>query len=171
VEGRGLSSRATQEVVRYRELGNLEIPIKVQELQEALHAKAKGSPDYRFYSLYDKLYRADVMAEAYRRSRENGGSAGVDGQRFEDIKKYGEIRWLDELKQELEEERYQAEAIRRVWIPKANGKLRPLGIATIRDRVVMTAMVLSWSQYSRPTCSQNSTPTVPGVTRSRPWWR
>jgi RNA-directed DNA polymerase len=129
-------------VARYRELGNLEIPIIVQQLQEALHAKAKRSPDYRFYTLYDKLYRDDIMAEAYRRCRENGGSAGVDGQTFEDIKKYGERRWLDELKQELKERRYQAGAIRRVWIPKANGKLRPLGISTIRDRVVMTAMVL-----------------------------
>jgi RNA-directed DNA polymerase len=123
-------------------LGNLEIPTGVQKLQEALHAKAKRSPDYRFYSLYDKLYRDDVMAEAYRRCRANGGSAGVDRQRFEDIEEYGEKRWLDELKQELKDKRYQSEAIRRVWIPKANGKLRPLGISTIRDRVVMTAMVL-----------------------------
>jgi hypothetical protein len=105
-------------------------PGKLQQLQAALHDKAKGSPDYRFYSLYDKLYRADVLAEAYRRCRANDGAAGVDGQRFEDIKEYGEEQWLVELAQELKEKRYQAQVIRRVYIPKPNGKLRPLGIAT-----------------------------------------
>jgi group II intron reverse transcriptase/maturase len=114
----------------------------VQELQAALHAKAKGSPDYRFYALYDKVYRADVLAHAYRRCRANGGAAGVDRQRFEDIKEYGEERWLGELAQDLKEKRYQATASRRVYIPKPNGRLRPLGIATIRDRVVMMAAVL-----------------------------
>jgi group II intron reverse transcriptase/maturase len=114
----------------------------VQKLQAALHAKAKGDPSYRFYSLYDKVYRADVLAEAYRRCRANAGAAGVDKQRFEDINKYGEERWLGELAQDLKEEKYQAEAIRRVYIPKPNGKLRPLGIATIRDRTVMMAVVL-----------------------------
>jgi group II intron reverse transcriptase/maturase len=117
-------------------------PSKLQKLQTALHAKAKGSPDYRFYSLYDKLYRTDVLAEAYRRCRANDGAAGVDRQRFEDIEEYGRERWLGELEQELREEKYQAEAIRRVFIPKPNGKLRPLGISTIRDRVVMMAAVL-----------------------------
>jgi group II intron reverse transcriptase/maturase len=114
----------------------------VQELQAALHAKAKGSPGFRFYSLYDKVYRADVLTEAYRRCRANGGAAGTDGQRFEDIKEYGEERWLGELAQELKEKRYRARAIRRVFIPKPNGKLRPLGISPIRDRVAMMAAVL-----------------------------
>jgi len=123
-------------------LGDLSTPNKVQELQAALHAKAKGSPGYRFYSLYDKVYRADVLAAAFRRCRANGGAAGTDGQRFEDIKAYGEERWLGELALELKEKRYQAQAIRRVFIPKPNGKLRPLGISPIRDRVVMMAAVL-----------------------------
>jgi len=123
-------------------LGNLSTPQSVQKLQTALHAKAKEAPGFRFYALYDKLYRADVLAHAYERCRANGGAEGVDGQRFEDIKAYGEERWLGELEQVLREKKYQAQAIRRVHIPKPNGKLRPLGIPAIRDRVVQTAAVL-----------------------------
>ncbi len=75
---------------------SLRTPETVQKLQEALHAKAKESPDFCFYSLYDKVYRKDVLEFAYRRCRENGGSAGVDGERFEDIEAYGVERWLGE---------------------------------------------------------------------------
>lgn len=142
VEGRGLSSRGTPDVAREGRLGNLATPVSVQKLQAALHAKAKEAPSFRFYSLYDKVYRADVLAYAYRRCRGNGGGEGVDGQRFEDIERYGEESWLGELAQELKEKGYGAKAVRRVWIPKPNGKLRPLGIPTIRDRVVQTAVML-----------------------------
>ena len=121
---------------------SLETLPKVQKLQAALHAKAKGSPGYRFYALYDKVYRADVSAEAYKRCRHNGGAAGVDGQRFEDIEAYGLERWLDELAQELREKSYRPQAVRRVYIAKPDGKQRPLGIPTVRDRVVQTAAVL-----------------------------
>ncbi len=123
-------------------MGNLSTPEKVQKLQKALQAKAKGEPDFRFYALYDKLYREDVLAHAYARCKSNAGAAGVDGVRFEDIEIYGVERWLEELAQELRNESYQTQAIRRVFIPKPNGTLRPLGIATIRDRVAQTAMVL-----------------------------
>jgi RNA-directed DNA polymerase len=92
--------------------------------------------------LYDKVYRHDVLAHAYERCYLNKGAAGVDGQTFEDIKEYGLARWLDELVHELKEKTYRPEAVRRVWIPKANGKQRPLGIPTIRDRVVQMAVVL-----------------------------
>jgi group II intron reverse transcriptase/maturase len=121
---------------------SLTTPFSVQKLQTALHAKAKESPDFRFYALYDKVYRKDVLAHAYERCEANGGAAGVDEQTFEDIERYGMERWLDELTQELKSRTYQPQPVRRVYIPKPDGKQRPLGIPTIRDRVVQTAAVL-----------------------------
>ena len=115
---------------------------KVQKLQMALHAKAKAEAGYRFYALYDKISREDVLAEAYARCRANRGAPGVDRQDFADVEKYGVKRWLGELALALREETYRPEPIRRVYIPKANGKLRPLGISTLRDRVCMTAAML-----------------------------
>ena len=120
----------------------LEPPDSVQKLQAALQAKAKGSPGYRFYLLYDKLYRKDVLAYAYRRCKANGGAPGVDGQDFADIEAYGEERWLGELADKLHRKTYRAEAVRRVWIPKSDGRKRPLGIPCIADRTVMTAAVV-----------------------------
>lgn len=121
---------------------SLRTPDKVQKLQEALHAKAKESPDFRFYSLYDKVYRSDVLEFAYRCCRHNGGAAGVDGESFDDIESYGEERWLGELTEELRKKTYRSQAVRRVWIPKSDGSRRPLGIPTVRDRVVQRAVVL-----------------------------
>lgn len=121
---------------------SLEPPEKVRKLQTALHAKAKAASDYRFYLLYDKLYREDILTFAYQGCRKNKGAPGVDGQSFADIEAYGVERWLGELAQELRSKTYQPQAVRRVWIPKEDGKRRPLGIPTIRDRVVQTAAVL-----------------------------
>src|SRR6266480_2764698 len=121
---------------------NLVTPASVQKLQTALHAKAKGSPNFRFYSLYDKVYRKDVLEFAYRCCKANGGAPGVDGQKFEDIETYGEEHWLDELAQELENRTYQPLPVRRVYIPKPDGKQRPLGIPAIRDRTAEMAAVL-----------------------------
>ncbi|HEX4920730.1 MAG TPA: hypothetical protein VFV92_08320, partial [Candidatus Bathyarchaeia archaeon] len=120
----------------------LTTPSSVQKLQTALHAKAKEAPKFRFYALYDKVYRKDVLAHAYERCEANGGAAGIDDQTFEDIEPYGAERWLDELTQELKSRTYQPKPVRRVYIPKPDGKQRPLGIPTIRDRVVQTAAVL-----------------------------
>jgi RNA-directed DNA polymerase len=108
----------------------------------ALHAKAKAEPGYRFYALYDKISRDDILMHAYAQCRSNKGAPGVDGQDFADIEAYGVQRWLGELALALREETYRLEPIRRVFIPKANGKLRPLGISTLRDRVCMTAAML-----------------------------
>ena len=120
----------------------LATPAGVQKLQTALHAKAKGSPSFRFYALYDKVYRKDILAFAYECCRANGGAAGVDGQRFEDIEAYGVERWLDELAQELKNRTYQPLPVRRVYIPKPNGKQRPLGVPAVRDRTAEMAAVL-----------------------------
>jgi group II intron reverse transcriptase/maturase len=108
----------------------------------ALHAKAKAEAGYRFYALYDKIYREDILMHAYAQCRSNKGAPGVDEQDFAEVEAYGVERWLGELALALRQETYRPDPIRRVFIPKANGKLRPLGISTLRDRVGMTAAML-----------------------------
>ena len=121
---------------------SLTTPLKVRELQRALYAKAKAEPAYRFYALYDKIYRKDVLLWAWSCCRANGGSAGVDGQSFEGIEHKGAEAWLEELAQELRTKGYRPQAVRRVMIPKPDGRQRPLGIPTIKDRVVQMAAVI-----------------------------
>lgn len=128
-------------------MGNLATPNSVQKLQMALHAKAKAEAGYRFYALYDKISREDILAHAWAQCRSNKGAPGVDGQDFADVEAYGVQRWLGELALALREETYRPDPIRRVFIPKANStpknpKFRPLGISTLRDRVCMTAAML-----------------------------
>jgi RNA-directed DNA polymerase len=121
----------------------LSTPLSVQKLQTALHAKAKEDPSFRFYALYDKLYRADVLQYAYACCKANKGAAGVDEERFEDIEAYGLEQWLGELAQDLRNKTYQPQAVRRVFIPKQGGRrLRPLSIPPIRDRVAQTVTKL-----------------------------
>src|ERR1035437_3647095 len=142
-EGRSLSWKPTQEVTKTEGLAmSLSTPESVQKLQAALHDKAKEAPGFRFYALYDKVYRKDVLAFAYQRIKANGGAAGVDGQTFEDVELYGVERWLDELAQELKSRTYQPLPVRRVYIPKPDGKQRPLGVPAIRDRTAEMAAVL-----------------------------
>ena len=141
-EGRGLSSRRTQEVARDQEIGQ---PINSEECSETADGvtrESEGRSRYRFYALYDKIYREDILAHAYAQCRSNQGAPGVDGQDFADVEAYGVQRWLGELALALKDETYRPDPIRRVFIPKANGKLRPLGISTLRDRVCMTAAML-----------------------------
>jgi RNA-directed DNA polymerase len=114
----------------------------VQKLQTTLHAKAKGEPTYRFYSLYDKIYRLDVLWMAWQRCRDNDGASGIDRQTFEEIEANGVMKWLAELADELRTKTYQPQPVRRVYIPKPDGKQRPLGIPTITDRAVQTAALI-----------------------------
>ena len=112
---------------------------KVRKLQTVLHAKAKEEPGRRFHALIDKVWREDFLAEAWRRVRRNGGSAGVDGETFADIESYGVGRWLGELARDLKDGTYTPKPVRQVLIPKKQpGKFRPLGIPCIRDRVAQT---------------------------------
>jgi len=121
---------------------SLETPEKIRTLQRKLYRKAKEEPDYRFYLLYDKLYREDILYHAYELAKLNRGSAGVDRQTFAGIESQGLGKWLAEIREELRTKRYEPQPVRRVMIPKPGGGERPLGIPTIRDRVVQTAAKL-----------------------------
>jgi retron-type reverse transcriptase len=101
---------------------------KVQELQKKLYEKAKSEPKYRFYALYDKIYRRDVLSLAYQKIKENKGVAGIDGISIEEIEVKGKEEFLEEIGKQLKEGTYQAKPVRRVYIPKKDGKKRPLGI-------------------------------------------
>ena len=107
-------------------------PGSVRKLQRALYAKAKANPTYRFYALYDKIHRKDVLLWAWSCSRANGGSSGVDGQSFAGIEAKGVEAWLDQLAKELKGKTYRPQAVRRVLKPKSDGKQKPLGIPTIK---------------------------------------
>ena len=110
-----------------------------RRLQRALYRAAKASPERRFHALYDKVYREDILERAWQEVRANGGAAGVDGQAIEDVERRGVAGFLEGLATELREGRYRPRAVRRVLIPKADGSQRPLGIPTVRDRVVQAA--------------------------------
>ncbi len=121
---------------------SLQTPSKIRTLQRKLYRKAKDEPEYRFYLLYDKICREDILAHAYELAKANKGAPGVEGQTFEGIEAQGLGRWLTELRNELRTKRHQPQPVRRVTIPKPGGGERPLGIPTIRDRVVQTAAKL-----------------------------
>ena len=123
--------------------GSLAAPESVRKLQTALHAKAKESPDFRFYALSDKVWRADILQTAWHAVRRNGGASGVDGETVQRIEERGVERWLGELARDLKEGTYRPNAVRQVMIPKKQaGKYRPLGIPCIRDRVAQTAALM-----------------------------
>ena len=155
-EGRGPGFRIACDVAKDRVIGvSLATPDKIRELQRKLYRKAKQEPTYRFYSLYDKVYRADILAHAYALCKANAGAPGVDGQTFADIEEYGEESFVVDLECELREGTpggsdpseartfgYRPDAVRRVMIPKPDGGERPLGIPTVRDRTVRMAAKL-----------------------------
>jgi len=121
---------------------SLEMPDQVRELQIKLYRKAKNEPEFRFYQLYDKVYREDVLLRAWTLTKANQGAAGVDGESFEDIETRGLMEWLNGLGKDLHDKTYQPQPVRRVMIPKPGGGERLLGIPTIRDRVAQTAAKL-----------------------------
>jgi RNA-directed DNA polymerase len=121
---------------------SLETPVKIRTLQRKLYQKAKEEPNYRFYLLYDKMYREDILVHAYALVKSNQGAPGVDGQSFWGIESQGLEEWLRGIRNDLRAKTYQPQAVRRVMIPKSGGGERPLGIPTIRDRVVQTAAKL-----------------------------
>ena len=122
----------------------IKLPVKLTTLRQKLYRKAKLEPKFRFYALYDRIYRRDVLGSAYQIVRANKGAAGVDGVAFDDIENNtrGVEGFLDEIQESLRAKTYRTMAVRRVWIPKPDGRKRPLGIPTIRDRVVQTAVLL-----------------------------
>lgn len=121
---------------------SLTTPSKIQELQSKLYRKAKNEPGFRFYQLYDKVYREDILNHAYQLVKANHGAPGVDGESFEDIESQDLEQWMNGLREDLRNRTYEPQPVRRVMISKAGGGERPLGIPTIRDRVAQTAAKL-----------------------------
>lgn len=121
---------------------SLATPEKIETLQRKLYAKAKAEPAFRFYLLYDKIYRVDILTHAYALAKANKGAPGVDGVTFKEIEAAGVEGWLAGLAEELRARTYRPQPVRRVLIPKPGGGERPLGIPTIKDRVVQTAAKL-----------------------------
>jgi RNA-directed DNA polymerase len=118
---------------------NLPEASKVRELQRKLYTAAKRSPGRRFHALYDRIFRGDVLEEAWSRVKANGGAAGIDGESLDDIERQGVAELLRGIEQDLREGQYRPRPVRRHYIPKQDGRKRPLGIPTVRDRVVQMA--------------------------------
>jgi RNA-directed DNA polymerase len=121
---------------------SLETPDRIRTLRKKLYLKAKAEPDFRFYLLYDKVWRADILEQAYELARDNRGAPGVDGVTFAAIELAGLEEWLSGIGKALRDRSYRPDPVRRVMVPKPHGGERPLGIPTIRDRVVQTATKL-----------------------------
>jgi RNA-directed DNA polymerase len=137
-----MEASRTEQLAAELSLREALLPEKVREWRAKLSTKAKQEKRYRFYSLYGLINHPETLKAAWQQVRANGGAPGVDGISLAQIERLGPDKWLEELGNELRNKTYRCQAVRRVYIPKANGKLRPLGIPTIRDRVVQCAVLL-----------------------------
>jgi RNA-directed DNA polymerase len=148
---------------------SLATPSKIRELQIKLYRKAKNEPGYRFYLLYDKIYREDILAHAYAVARANQGAPGVDGQTFEQIESTGREKWLAGIRQELRNKTYQPQPVRRVMIPKPGGGERPLGIPTVSANCTgpQIAFRMGGDPPSVPSASRPALPGFEGAPVSR----
>src|SRR6266851_3659195 len=148
---------------------SLETPIKIRMLQRKLYQKAKGEPSYRFYLLYDKMYREDILAHAYALVKSNQGAPGVDGQSFWGIESLGLEEWLSGIRNDLRAKTYQPQAVRRVMIPKPGGGERPLGIPTASANCTGTqiAFRMGGDPPSIPSSSRPVLPSFEGAPNSR----
>ena len=140
---------------------SLATPSKIRELQIKLYRKAKNEPGYRFYMLYDKIHREDILAHAYEQARANKGAPGVDGQTFEQIESAGLEEWLTGIRQELRNKTYQPQPVRRVMIPKPGGGERPLGIPTVSANCTRAQFAFGMGG-GPPSVPSASGPALPG---------
>lgn len=141
---------------------SLETRERVRHLQQELARKSKSEPGYRFYSLYDKVYRMDVLWEAWLKVKANKGSAGIDGMTVAEIEAAGAGEYIKSMHEELKAKQYRPQPLRRVWIPKANGKKRPLGIPAVKDRIVQQAVRIIIEPIFEPHFSESSYGFRPG---------
>lgn len=148
---------------------SLTTPAKIRELQIKLYRKAKDEPEFRFYQLYDKVYREDILNHAYELARANQGAPGVDGESFEDSESTGLAEWMNGLREELRSKTYKPQPVRRVLIPKPGGGERPLGIPTVSANCPGAQIVfrMGGDPPSVPSASRPAFPGFEGAPISR----